>query len=267
VILKRVKVFILTLLIATNFPVFAQAQTFDSVSHIHSVKAFGSKVLMGTHEGLFLHQGQNKMKPIGSDPFDVMGLDSDGSILYASGHPSKGSKLPNPVGLLKSVDGGVTWSSVSLLGKVDFHFLEASGAEIYGASAFDGQLMYSSNSGKKWVMVGKNSFSDIAILSGKPKQVFAVEEGKLFRSNNAFKTRSLVKTDFFINAIEMSGRTLWAASGKSIYNSANSGKSWSLVNSFELNVGDISISKDLVAAVVGNDIFTSIDQGKRFKKS
>ena len=161
----------------------------------------------------------------------------------------------------------MTWSSVSLLGKVDFHFLEVKGAEIYGASALDGQLMYSSNSGKKWVMVGKNTFSDIAILSGKPKQVFAVEEGKLFRSNNAFKTRSLVKTDFFINAIEMSGRTLWAASGKSIYNSANSGKSWSLVNSFELNVGDTSISKDLVAAVVGNDIFTSIDQGKKFKKN
>jgi len=266
VILKGVKHLILTFVIATNFPVSAQAQTFDSVSHIHSVKAFGSKVLMGTHEGLFLHQGQNKMKPIGSERFDVMGLDSDGSALYASGHPGKGSKLPNPVGLLKSVDGGITWSSVSLLGKVDFHFLEINGAEIYGASALDGQLMYSSNSGKKWVIVGKNTLSDIAVLSGKPKQAFAIEEGKLFRSNNAFKTRSIVKTDFFINAIEMSGRTLWAASGKSLYSSTNLGKSWSLVNSFELNVGEISISKDLVVAVVGNDIFTSIDQGKSFKK-
>ena len=38
--------------------------TFDSVSHIHNIKVDGSRILLGTHEGLYLYEGPNKMKKL-----------------------------------------------------------------------------------------------------------------------------------------------------------------------------------------------------------
>lgn len=99
---KETKVKIRTLLSALlitigliQFP--AQAATFDSVSHIHNIKVDGSRILLGTHEGLYLYEGPNKMKKLGSENFDVMGLAVSSGKIYASGHPNAGSKFPAPV--------------------------------------------------------------------------------------------------------------------------------------------------------------------------
>lgn len=59
------------------------------------------KILIGTHEGLFVYKGPTNMKQIGKERFDIMGLAISGRTIYASGHPGKGSKLPEPVGLLR----------------------------------------------------------------------------------------------------------------------------------------------------------------------
>jgi photosystem II stability/assembly factor-like uncharacterized protein len=128
---------------------------------------------MGTHEGLFQFISQNNMSPIGKDPFDVMGLDAEGSTLFASGHPSPGSKLPNPLGLMRSTNGGKTWKSISLLGEVDFHSLEVSGNQIYGGNATEGSLMYSKNLGKSWKKLG-------ADISASSKQLAVVVGGEVF---------------------------------------------------------------------------------------
>ncbi len=41
------------------------AATYGSVSHIHSIKVFGDKALLGTHEGLFEYQGAKSKYEIG----------------------------------------------------------------------------------------------------------------------------------------------------------------------------------------------------------
>ncbi len=79
----------------------AIAETLSSVSHIHHVKVVKSKVLVLTHEGLFELVGKNDVKLVGKDKFDVMGFTTLGKALVASGHPSQGSKMPNPIGLVK----------------------------------------------------------------------------------------------------------------------------------------------------------------------
>ncbi|MEN9542480.1 MAG: hypothetical protein RL239_133, partial [Actinomycetota bacterium] len=81
----------------------AKAETLDSVSHIHHVKVVGSKVLVLTHEGLYELVGKNNMKLIGKEKIDVMGFVSLGNVLVASGHPAVGSKMPNPIGVIKSL--------------------------------------------------------------------------------------------------------------------------------------------------------------------
>ena len=242
------------------------AQSFDSVMHIHSAKAFGGKVLLGTHNGLFEFVGQNNMKPIGTDPFDTMGLAVYGSTLFASGHPAPGSKLPEPLGLLRSDDLGKSWKQISLQGKVDFHFLQAGKSELYGADAQSVDLMYSVNLGKSWRSVGKNRFSDIAISNQKVERAYAVEKGKLLLSNDALKTQTIIKTGFEVGAIESVGKILYAASGKDIYSSQDEGKSWKKLNSFKAAVSDITASEQIIAAIVGSEVLISRDKGKSFKR-
>ena len=241
------------------------AQSFDSVTHIHSIKVIGKKILIGTHEGLFVYKGPNNMKPIGKERFDIMGLAISGRTMYASGHPGKCSKLPEPVGLLRSDDGGITWKKVSLQGQVDFHFLEAQGREIYGVDAQTNMLMYSSNSGKVWRKVEPNQFSDIAISSQKLGDSFGIQDKKLMKSSGVFTDLSLIRTAFPISEIELVGRTLYASSGKSIFKSSSQGKSWKKIYTFDIEVSGLSSSNDLLVAVVGNQIFASEDGGESFK--
>ena len=114
---------VLTLVGVFGFSNIAYAQTLDSVSHIHHVKVIEKNGLVLTHEVLFELVGKNEMKLVGKDKFDVMGFTTLDKALIASGHPAQGSNMPNPIGLVRSIDGGLTWKAVSLVGKVDFHLL------------------------------------------------------------------------------------------------------------------------------------------------
>ena len=140
----------LAMISLSSFGTIAYAETLTSVSHIHHVKVVEKKMFVLTHEGLFELVNKNEMKLVGKDKIDVMGFTTLGKALFASGHPSEGSKMPNPIGLIKSVDGGLSWKAVSLVGKVDFHFLEGAGSDLYGADSQTGNLIYSADSGKTW---------------------------------------------------------------------------------------------------------------------
>lgn len=50
-----------------------------------------------------------------------MGFSVAKNAIYTSGHPAPGSPLRNPLGLIKSTDGGKTWRQLSLYGEADFH--------------------------------------------------------------------------------------------------------------------------------------------------
>lgn len=234
----------------------SSAATFDSVSHIHGIKAFNNTILMGTHEGLFEFVDQNKMQPIGKDPFDIMGLDARGTTLFASGHPSAVSKLPNPLGLLSSGDGGKTWKSVSLLGKVDFHFLEVSGSQIYGGNATDGSLMYSKDLGKNWKRLGEMKFTDIAVLYGSHGGALAIDNGKLFKTSNSFTNSTPLTFKSKVAAVESFGKVIYIASKNQIFRSTDQAKSWKIFKSYKSEVSDISVSSKILAAIVAGEVLT-----------
>ena len=85
--------FALTLIGALTWSPQSFGASYGSVSHIHSIKVFGDKALLGTHEGLFEYQAANTMKKISSEDIDVMGLASFGETIYASGHPGAKSNI------------------------------------------------------------------------------------------------------------------------------------------------------------------------------
>jgi len=249
----------------SSFGTLTYAQTLDSVSHIHHLKIVENKVLVLTHEGLYEIVGKNDMKLVGKDKIDVMGFTTLGKALVASGHPSQGSKMPNPIGLVKSIDGGSTWKAVSLVGKVDFHFLEGAGSDLYGADSQSGNLMHSKNSGKTWISLGMNTFTDIAVSPVTSGMAIAINNSELLLTENAFKSTTKIKNTLKFTQIEWRSSGLYALSGASLYNSSDSGKTWAKLNTFNGAPEILSASDQLMLVTVGADIYTSVDAGRNFK--
>jgi photosystem II stability/assembly factor-like uncharacterized protein len=262
----KVKFFVFATVALTGFAHHASAATLDSVSHIHHVKVIENKVLVLTHEGLYELVGKNDMKLIGKDRIDVMGFTSLGKLLFASGHPPIGSKMPNPIGLVKSLDGGLTWKPVSLVGKVDFHFLEGAGSDLYGADSQTGKLMYSSDSGKTWKDLGENTFTDIAVSPKMSGMAVAIKDSELLLTEQAFKSTTKIKNTLKITQIEWGKSGLYGLGGSSLYKSTNSGKTWTKLSTFKGVPGILSTSDQMMLVTVGSDIYTSNNEGKSFKK-
>ena len=261
-----VRFFVFATVALTGFTHHASAVTLDSVSHIHHVKVIENKILVLSHEGLYELVGKNDMKLIGKDRIDVMGFTSLGKLLFASGHPAIGSKMPNPIGLVKSLDGGLTWKSVSLVGKVDFHFLEGAGSDLYGADSQTGKLMYSSDSGKTWKDLGENTFTDIAVSPKISGMAIAVKDSELLLTEQAFKSTTKFKNTLKITQIEWRKSGLYGLGGSSLYKSTNSGKTWTKLSTFKGVPGILSASDQMMLVTVGSDIYTSNNEGKSFKK-
>jgi photosystem II stability/assembly factor-like uncharacterized protein len=264
--MKKIAVVVSILLAASSNSAFASGESIGALSHIHSVRAVGDQILLGTHEGLYQYLDEKTVKRISPERFDVMGLAISSKGFYASGHPGPGSKLPEPVGLLLTTDRGATWKKISLTGEVDFHTLETVGDELYGADSGSGDLMYSSDGGKSWVKRGKNTFMDIAPNPDRKASVLAVQDGKLYRSSDAFKSTKLVKTSFVVESIDWIKGSLIASSGKVLYRSTDSGSSWKKVSALSSQIGTITQSPQLIAVVMGSAIYSSSNGGKSFKK-
>ena len=255
-----------TLLLLGANPASGAGQDIGSLSHIHSVRAFGDQVILGTHEGLFRYVDEKNVLLMGTEIFDVMGLAVLGKKLYASGHPGPGSKLPEPVGLLLSTDSGKTWKKLGLQGEVDFHLLETAGADMYGVDSGSGNLLYSSNAGKKWTSRGKNLMSDIAVNPGKVGSALALREGKLISTQNSFTKMRAVDSALTFSSIDWLSDSLLATSGKSLYRSGDLGLTWKKMSDFPEGASTVTQSSKIIAVVAGNSIYKSKDGGKTFTK-
>ncbi len=254
-----------SLLLSVN-PASGAGQDIGTLSHVHSVRAFGDEVILGTHEGLFRYVDAKTVQSMGPENFDIMGLAVFGKRLYASGHPGLGSKLPQPVGLLLSADSGKSWRKMGLQGEVDFHLLESASKDMYGVDSGSGNLLYSKNAGKSWVSRGANLLSNIAINPTKVGGALALREGKLVSTQKSFTTMREIDSALTFTSIDWLGKSLLATSGKSLYRSGDLGVSWKKVSDFPERVSTVTQSSKIIAVVSGNSIYRSTNGGKTFKK-
>ena len=108
-----------------------------------TVNPADSTLFMATNTGLFrIPEGASKPERVVGqlETPDGSGKVSEALVvrfvgpdtLLGSGHPAAGSALPQALGLIRSEDAGKTWSSVSELGKADFHAIEPAGDDIVG---------------------------------------------------------------------------------------------------------------------------------------
>lgn len=103
----------------------------------------------------------------------------------ASGHPAPDdTRTPNPVGLVRSVDGGATWEPVSLQGRVDFHALAAAGTTVVGLDATRGVLMTSADRGRTWQDRAELDALDVTVDPSDGSRVLATTENGVAASRD-----------------------------------------------------------------------------------
>jgi hypothetical protein len=92
--------------------------------HIHGLgfSGDGKQLLVPAHDGFRVYaEGAWEMPAL--PVYDYMGFAPANDGFYSSSHPGPSSRLVNPLGLVKSTDGGKTLDSLGFEGESDFHLM------------------------------------------------------------------------------------------------------------------------------------------------
>lgn len=191
------------------------------------------RLYLPNHQGLYVQGADGvirKQSEISDDLMSFTVHPSDENVFYASGHPRTGGNF----GLIKSVDGGVTWQDVSegLNGPVDFHTMavdSANGDHIYGYYA--GALQRSLDGGESWEYLDNAPDQIIQLGAGsKEGQIYAATTNGLYLSDDQGNTWGLAafegKTVIAFEVNPISGQIIANTSTQGLVLSSDSGDSW-----------------------------------------
>lgn len=196
---------------------FYKVITSGKIEHIHGIGYPGnlSGITIATHNGLKVYQNGRWMATIGQNN-DYMGFQAVQDGFYSSGHPEQGSDLKNPLGLVKSQDGGETLENIAFYGESDFHYL-AVGYNSHSMYLFNEQandklktgFYYSTDEGESWKKSKLNGLSA-------PASMFAVHPDKESVIAISTKEGIFLSTDYgntfnpFSDKVETSAVTVGA---------------------------------------------------------
>jgi photosystem II stability/assembly factor-like uncharacterized protein len=159
--------------------------------------------------------------------FTVVGPDR----FLGSGHPDLREKLPPFLGLLRSDDAGESWRPMSLLGKVDFHVLEASGERIYGYGSDwktrTPRFLTSADGGHRWQRLkAPEPLISLAVAPTRSRSLIASGERRVWRSDDAGRSWApLEAPSAGLLARTTDGVFLVAADGRT-WRAGQDGRSW-----------------------------------------
>lgn len=93
-----------------------------TMEHVHGLgfSSDGKQIILPAHNGLVSYS-EGKWQNLDAPKHDYMGFHAVDHGFYSSGHPEPGSKLKNPLGIVKSSDFGKTLTILGLEGESDFH--------------------------------------------------------------------------------------------------------------------------------------------------
>jgi hypothetical protein len=236
-------------------------------------------LLMTTNTGMF-RIGPDDTKP---QPFTGTLETPDGSgrlsealvsrfvepdTVLGSGHPSAGESLPEALGLIRSDDAGKTWTSVSELGKADFHAIETSGNTIVAALFGQPQVFVSEDGGRNWTT--KGAPLPIVALEADPSDALrwiASTQSGIFRTTDGGETWREVEAIPNVRFAWAEGSDLYRIDpGGDVKVSTDRGESWKALGSTGGEPQALSIDADgkLYAALIDGTVAVSDDGGQTF---
>lgn len=252
--------------------------------HGLSYSSDGQTLVAAVHDGLREYSNGEWSEP-DVPKNDYMGYSAVKDGFYGSGHPGPGSKLKNPLGIIKSTDNGKTVETVGLHGEVDFHSLSV-GYETEDMYVFvpepnskmeEQGFYYSDDQAKTWNQMKMQEVSGspaamIAHPSEKGTLAIGTDQG-LYLSENYGETFELILPDYDVSA------AIFSSSDEMIV-ATNKGKKemlkldllnnqtakFDLPNNLDGNITYISINNknknELAFATDQMNIYASNDNGK-----
>lgn len=229
--------------------------------HVHGlgINPKDGALFIATHTGLFRAPEGEQSERVANRYQDTMGFTVVGPDRFlGSGHPDAREELPPFLGLIRSSDAGKSWDEVSLMGKNDFHVLEASGNRVYGfGSDYDSQVaefLVSSDGGRTW---DKRStpgpLISLAISPDDPDRIVAAAEGGLHYSDDAGGSWRPLTRDTGLLAWARSGSVFLVHAAGGVAISRDEGRSWQ-------KAGEIG-GEPAAFEAAGNDLYTALHDG------
>lgn len=204
-------------------PVITQAQGI-------AFSANGRQILVPHREGIAVFERGNWLRWPGPKHAYV-GFAATKSALYGSGHADPKSGFPNPLGFLRSRDGGMTWERLGFQGEASFPALAAgwSSDVVYVWNAERNWSMrapglYStSDDGRNWIRArGKGLDGETVAVAVHPRDgrnvAVATNQGVFLSRDSGASFRNLAPgTQGEMVFFDLDGRQLWLVSfdGKS----------------------------------------------------
>jgi photosystem II stability/assembly factor-like uncharacterized protein len=234
-------------------------------AHVHNLAYVGDgNLLLGTHEGLYQQAPGQQPALLSETPFDVMGLAYDGTRWLASGHPGKDEDLPADLGLRTSPDGR-TWTTVSLLGEVDFHRLTAAGATVLGVAAHDGALLRSTDAGDTWTRLDNPGVFDLALHPAEDGRAVATTQSGPVASTDAGSSWAPLQGAPVVAFVAWTGDTLiGVAPDGTVHASSDAGATWTARGTAGGQPAAIAVDGERLAVLVGPTVRESTDGGITF---
>jgi len=269
----------------------AQAAETVTLPHVHglSYSADGKRLIVAVHDGIAVYNAGRWSKDPGPR-HDYMGFSATKDSFYSSGHPARGSGHVNPFGLIRSTDGGKTWTKLGLEGESDFHLLAAS----FGTNAVylynpapnsrmkTAGLYYTLNNGFMWKRARADGFegvpANLAVHPSDPKVVvLASKTGFYLSTDSGENFRAISKGAQGLAAFfDLDGEHLWLSS----YAGAPTLARTNLKNGQNDAITLPPLTRDAVAYVAQNpvnrneyaiatferNVFTTQDGGKTWRQ-
>ncbi len=242
-------------------------QSSNEMGGIHNLLLTDAGLLMGTHNGLWLQDGEQPPSRVGTSRFDVMGLAKISGGLVASGHPGEGDEQVGNLGLRISSDAGLSWKNISLYGKVDFHRLTTSGKTILGISSHDGALLRSDNSGKTWTSLSNPNIYDLAMNPHDPSMIVGSTENGPILSSDGGKTFKAITSAPLIAFLSWDkARLVGVAPDGLVYESLDMAITWRKIGSVPGQPQALSVRGNEIAILTETELYYSSDAGLNFIK-
>jgi len=227
-----------------------------TIGHVHGIEAApnGEDILIAAHGGLYrLAEGGRLDGPIGGDDFDAMGFTVVDETMFSSGHPGERTppELGSPnLGIIRSDDGGSSWSPVAFTGESDFHVLTAAAdGTLYGIPSGAPELLSSQDGGQTWSTGAVLSAVDL--VATEQSLVAATEQGLQVSTDQGATFASIEGSPSLYSVDALSTGALVGVDTSNLVQRQTADGGWEEVGSVEGVVAAMS--------VVGDDRIVLVD--------
>ena len=188
--------------------------------------------------------------------------------LLASGHP-EGGALPENLGLIRSTDGGATWTPVAQLGRADYHLLELFRGRVVAVEAEGSGVLVSNDGGRSFEERAPPAAPvDLAVdPSDAARMIVSTEQGVFTSTDDG---RSWRPRD-----APASARLSWAGNGMlyaadsrgQVSVSADEGQTWTQRGTIGVGPNALAVGGGkLYASVANGEVRSSADGGKTWQR-